>query len=327
MEHQKIIKEIWKKIEGYERIMIHHHIMKDYDALGSSFALKELILSVWPEKKVHVIGETDPCLDLVPPCEEPPAETWDGALVVVCDCSNIERIDGEHWHRGDFIIKIDHHEDFLPFGDISWVDTNYVATAEMIIDMYTVGKELWPFELNQQAKTYLYYGIMTDTNRYYFVHAHQAKNAFKRAVILMENGDISPFDLSNAVYCYTENEVRLDGYLKLNYQRPIEAMAFAKIDTEVLAQNNWKFSEIRGKVNTMMGIKGVRVWALFTENPDDKVIHCELRSSGPTINRIALKYGGGGHRLASGCKLNDWETVGLLIEDLKEAAVSQTEEE
>lgn len=325
-QHKAIIEEIWSKIESYERIMIHHHIMKDYDALGSSFGLKELILSCWPEKEIHVIGETDPKLDLVPPCQDLPPEMWEGALVIVCDCSNTARIDGEHWSKGDFIIKIDHHEDFLPFGDLSWVDTNYVATSEMIIDLFLVGKESRELYLNTNARTYLYYGLMTDTNRFYFVHAHQAATCFKRAQILTEPGDLSPFELANAVYKYSEKEVRLDGYLKLNYLRPIEPFVYAKIDLDVLAKNNWQFSDIRSKVNTMMGIKGVRIWALFTENPEDGVIHCELRSSGPVINRIALKYGGGGHRLASGCKLKDWATAELLIEDLTLAAESVDEE-
>lgn len=320
MDEQQI-KNIWLKIEEYDRIIIHHHVMKDYDALGSSFGLKELILSAWPKKQVHVVGVNEPRLSLVPPCEALAKEQWLGALVIVCDCSNAIRIDGEHWYLADYIIKIDHHEDFQPFGDLSWVNTNYVATSEMVIAMYENGKAHLPLVLNEKARLFLYYGILTDTNRFHFVHSHQASALMKRVAILLEPGDLSPFHITNDVYRYTESEVRIDGYIKLHYERPIPQLVYIKIQQTVLEEKGWTFGEVRGKVNSMMGIMGVKVWALLIENIVEDRIHVELRSAQPTINKLALKYGGGGHKLASGCKLDNWETALALIEDLKLVAV------
>jgi len=320
---ERQIRNIWNKIEDYDRIIIHHHVMKDYDALGSSFGLKELILSVWPNKQVHVVGVNEPRLSLVPPCEALTQDHWLGALVIVCDCSNTVRIDGEHWHLCDYLIKIDHHEDFQPFGDLSWVNTNFVATSEMVIAMYEYAKSYLPVFLNEKARLYLYYGIMTDTNRFHFVHSHQASTLMKRVAILLEPEDLSPFNITNDVYRYSESEVRIDGYIKLHYERPIPQLVFIKVRQSVLEEKSWTFGEVRGKVNSMMGILGVRVWALFIENIVEGKIHVELRSAQPTINKLALKYGGGGHRLASGCKLDDWETAQALIEDLKLAAIEE----
>jgi nanoRNase/pAp phosphatase (c-di-AMP/oligoRNAs hydrolase) len=36
------------------------------------------------------------------------------------------------------------------------------------------------------------------------------------------------------------------------------------------------------------------------------------------IGSLMLKYGGGGHQLACGATLNDWETVDNMIKDLCE---------
>ena len=49
-----------------------------------------------------------------------------------------------------------------------------------------------------------------------------------------------------------------------------------------------------------MGVQGVRIAALMTETPD-KHMKCSLRSIGDIdVSSIAQKFGGGGHRNASG---------------------------
>ena len=53
------------------------------------------------------------------------------------------------------------------------------------------------------------------------------------------------------------------------------------------------FGVSRGMVNTMANIKGVHIWVNFTE--DGESVLAELRSDSMNINRIAVKYGGGGH--------------------------------
>ena len=68
-------------------------------------------------------------------------------------------------------------------------------------------------------------------------------------------------------------------------------------------------------VNTMAGIKGIDVWANFTEDVDGSVV-CEIRSSKYNINPIAEKYGGGGHKAASGCTVKNFDVAYKLLEDL-----------
>ena len=69
-------------------------------------------------------------------------------------------------------------------------------------------------------------------------------------------------------------------------------------------------------VNALGGIDGYPVWALFIEYPDE--IRIRLRSSGPTINELANRYGGGGHAKASGARLTGWEQLKDFITDVNE---------
>ena len=66
----------------------------------------------------------------------------------------------------------------------------------------------------------------------------------------------------------------------------------------------------------MAGIKGIDVWANFTEDFDNGII-VELRSSKYNVNQIAVKYGGGGHPKASGATVESFEVVDQIIADLE----------
>ena len=48
-----IYKQIFKQIKKYDTIVIARHIGADPDALGSQFALKNIILELFPDKKVY----------------------------------------------------------------------------------------------------------------------------------------------------------------------------------------------------------------------------------------------------------------------------------
>jgi phosphoesterase RecJ-like protein len=57
---------------------------------------------------------------------------------------------------------------------------------------------------------------------------------------------------------------------------------------------------------------------------EDNEVLCELRSKELSIVHIARKYGGGGHALACGCTVKDFEQVDQLLNDLDEFIRSET---
>ena len=75
------------------------------------------------------------------------------------------------------------------------------------------------------------------------------------------------------------------------------------------------FTISRGMVNIMSGITEVAIWVNFTEDDNGFVI-AEIRSNKYNINPYALKYGGGGHMLASGATLKNFDEAKALLNDL-----------
>ena len=68
----------------------------------------------------------------------------------------------------------------------------------------------------------------------------------------------------------------------------------------------------------MSDVRGVNVWVNFTET--DAGVLAEIRSNRYNINPIAVKYGGGGHAMASGATLPDRETAMAMLGDLDAVA-------
>ena len=55
-------------------------------------------------------------------------------------------------------------------------------------------------------------------------------------------------------------------------------------------------------INNFNFIKEVLVWATITEDVKNSQYRISIRSRGPSINKIAEEFNGGGHKFASGVR-------------------------
>ena len=69
-------------------------------------------------------------------------------------------------------------------------------------------------------------------------------------------------------------------------------------------------------INDLKFVNEITVWIFLSEDIKSILIRANIRSVGPYVNDTAAKYGGGGHKYASGAKLKDWETADKLINEL-----------
>src|SRR5699024_4761167 len=93
-------------------------------------------------------------------------EVYHEALVIVCDTANTGRISDQRFVQGNKLIKIDHHPNKDPYGDIMWVDTDASSTSEMIYDLYLLFSDL--LKIDEQVARLIYAGIVGDTGRFLF---------------------------------------------------------------------------------------------------------------------------------------------------------------
>lgn len=308
------IQQIKEAIKSYETIIIHRHVRPDPDALGSQGALKEIIQATYPNKKVYSVGEDDPSLTFLTQMEQIKDEVYKKALVIVCDTANRERIDDSRYELADTLIKIDHHPVVDDYGDIRWVDTNASSTSEMIYEFYLQAKQDG-FKLNDEAARLIYAGIVGDTGRFLFPSTTK-KTLQYAADIVTYSFDVT--SLYDNLYRTREAIARLKGYILQNYQLSETGVSSIKLTKEILADFNVKPIETGQIVGIFGNIDGIRAWAVFVE--EESSIRVRMRSKGPAINKIAEKYEGGGHPLAAGATIYDWEDMDKVIRDLESAS-------
>ena len=119
-----IYKQIFKAIKKYDTIVIARHIGADPDALGAQFALKEIILKLFPNKKVYAVGNPASRFKFFGTSDKIDNIDTTKGLCMVLDTPDIKRIDGANINNFEYVIKIDHHPFIDKYGNIEYIDDN-----------------------------------------------------------------------------------------------------------------------------------------------------------------------------------------------------------
>ncbi len=305
-------RQIIDTISKYETIIIHRHVRPDPDAYGSAFGLREILRATYPNKKVYTTGEHEETLSFLTMPDKVTDDQFKDALVIVTDTANTERVDDQRYKTGAFLLKIDHHPNDDPYGDLLWVNTDASSASEMIYDLYEEGKKVADWTMSDEAARLLFAGIVGDTGRFMF-HSTSRKTFETAGDLISYNFDRTK--LFNGMYEVDRNLLNLQGYIYQKFVIDDNGMAYVKLTMDTLKEFGVTSSETSLLVGSLGNVKGIRAWVIFIEESDQ--IRVRLRSKGPIINELAKEFGGGGHPLASGASVYSWEEADRVIEKLK----------
>ena len=301
---------VLQEIRNFDTIIIHRHSRPDGDAMGSQIGLKHLILENFPGKRVYCVGDEAGYLSFMEDSQmdEIPDSTYEGALALVLDCGGEHLISDDRWKLAAKTARMDHHLYTGCFTDVEAIDSTFESCCGLIALM---AKEAG-WNKNTLAARSLYTGMVTDSGR--FRYDSTSSRTFLLASWLMEAG-IDTEALYKELYADDFENKRRKAEFMLKTQFTPNRVAWIYTTAQELEELGMStFAVSRGMVNTMADIRGTDIWVNFTEA--DGGVLCELRSAGPNINPIAVKYGGGGHAKASGAKVADRETAMAMLADL-----------
>lgn len=303
----KVFKEILNTIKEYDTIMIHGHTRPDGDCIGSQFGLKYLILDNFPDKKVYVVGETSDYVKFVGVPDGADDDLYKGALAIVVDCGNSERISDQRYKFAQKLIKIDHHIEDTPYGDIKYVEEEAASCTQIICDFAREMKLM----VTERAAYPLYVGMVTDSGRFRFDSV--TPNTFLDAAFLLSCG-VNIEDVDNNLSVTNLKTLKLTGYVLNNFKTTENGVAYICMTREIVEEYGVSNEEAANQVSSLAGIEGYPVWCLMMEYSKDE-IRIRLRSRGPEIKTLANEYGGGGHAKASGAKLENWDELPKFLSD------------
>lgn len=304
--------KILAQIKKYNRIVIHRHQRPDPDAIGSQVGLAKILQASFPHKQIKVVGKQIDGLSWLGQMDDVDNDFFDDALVIVIDTANAPRIDDRRFDQGACLIKIDHHPNDEPFGDLMWVKEAASSSSELVYDFYNQFKA--ELVLPQDAASDLYAGIVGDTGR--FMYSATSAHTHEVVAGLMATG----FDMVKVNQILDEIPVsvaHLSAYLYDHLTISEQGAAHLVLTKEILEKFDLKDAGTAGIVPLPGHIAQVKCWAIFVEQ-DDHSFRVRLRSKGPVINELAKRHHGGGHPLASGAKAADRDEVTQIVKELEE---------
>jgi len=305
--------------EQAETIALACHVNPDGDALGSLLALGIALREKYKDKQITLLSHdgVPEVYEFLPLSGEilsdSPLLGYD--LAIALDSGEASRT-GERifpiFAASSIRMDIDHHIGEGAFGDVRLLDTKAAATAEIVYDLILqLGTPI-----TTEIATCLLTGVITDTGSFRFMNV--TPRTLRTAASLIEAG-ASPSLIAERVFDNrTYAATKLMGLaLSTVRQEAGGKIIYAAVRYADLVETAATDQDTEGFISYIRSIRGSEVALLFRETEVGN-IRISLRSSERVnVSEIAQQFGGGGHRMASGCtfhgSLEDAEAALLKV--------------
>lgn len=314
------LKTILKKIKKAKRIVIARHIGPDPDALGSQFGLRALIKANYPEKEVYAIGAPSYKLKFMGTLDKMTEDLYIDALGIILDTPDIKRIDGIELSKFKDVVKIDHHPYVDTFGETEWIEDSASSVSQMIMELAIKAK--WQIDL--PIAKILYIGLIADTNR--FMYSSTTLKTFQILAKLLEQTNLDVSTCYDQLYMRPLNEFRFKGFLEQTLKLTENGFGYIIVNNDTLVDYGVDTASAGNMINDFNFVEGMYAWATIIEDVKNNIVRVSIRSRGPIVNEVAASFGGGGHEMASGVRLPNFELVDQLIADLDEVCKQYKQE-
>ncbi|MBP5598806.1 MAG: bifunctional oligoribonuclease/PAP phosphatase NrnA [Lachnospiraceae bacterium] len=309
--NSEIKKAILEKIKSYDKIIISRHTRPDGDAIGSTLGLAKILRLSFPEKKVLVANDDYSEYVSFLGKEDGPLsdEEYKDALSIILDSGTPSRISNKQYTLAKEIIKIDHHIDVEPYGNISWVEEERSSACEMVVDFYVTFKDELKFD--PDAALCLFTGMCTDSGR--FKYDSTSGDTLRLAAVCLDQG-IDMDTLFARLYLEEFDYYKFQSYVFGKMQITENGVAYIYVDKKMQKKFNLNHEQASNVVSMLSEIKGSIIWLAFIDNEDGS-IRVRLRSRFTTVDKLGNKYHGGGHAKAAGGTVYSKSEMKALIAD------------
>jgi len=292
-------------IKARNDFLLTTHINSDCDGVGAIIGCAGLLKKLGKNYEIILPDPPQEKLSFLDGVDEfsaygESAERKKFRSVLIFDVPNLDRIgparnliaeDAE-------ILNADHHISNNYYGTINLVLADYAAASHIVAEFFRE-TGITP---DAAAASALYAGIITDTGRFRFDNTRP--ETFRTAAWLVECG-ADPEKIARLLF-YQNSLESIQALGKV-----LDSMEFydggkvavSRLDYDFLSSKSGGKVDTEGFVNQLLGIKEVETAFLFREYERNSW-RVNLRSQGEVnVNKLAEKFGGGGHPKASGAKI------------------------
>ena len=289
------IQQAWDLIQKAQKITLLTHQNPDADGISACAALDLIFAKMG--KTVEAVYPTKPEFPLTrqPRMVHINTHTQIPDLIIALDTANYARLYYPEMFKSIPLINIDHHVSSNINGTCNLLNPVASSTCE---ELFLLIKQWAPDMIDQAVAECLLFGMLYDTQVF---HTQATKPYTLRiAAELMDYG-ANVFDLKNELLANKSPKIiALWGRVLSNIQiSPSGNAAWATITQKDLKAFDVMPVALVGFSNFLWEIGGVDITAVFYETETGKS-KISLRSKTSDVNALANKFGGGGHKNASG---------------------------
>jgi len=291
-------------LQRSRKVIVSGHIMPDGDCVGSVAALGLALARLGKEATMALPDPVPELFRFLPGTADfltgETALGGDYDTFMVLDCSVPERLGvlRPFLERRLTVCNIDHHVSSHSFAHYNYIDPRAAATAEIVQDLCT----LLGVEITPEIAACLYTGIVTDTGS--FQYENTTPETHRRAAALIEHG--APVHEIN-IQLYEQKplaHLRLLGVvLPTLGLTPCGRVAWMSVTRRLLDSLRAGDEHVNGLINYARSVRGVEVALLFREITPGRYKISFRSKEVVDVNRLAARFGGGGHVRAAGCVL------------------------
>lgn len=300
-------------LDQHHRILLTTHENPDGDAIGSLVALARFLEGQGKDVRMVITPDLPPFLAWLDPDQtlerfDPQVRHHDLAqwpdLWLIVDASEPSRLGDLHpLFQASSASKasLDHHLKSSPGPfDLDFTDARASASAELVFEIISARL---PRPLPLPIAQAIYTGLVDDTGSFRFSNA--TPKVHRMAADLIEDGADPALTYQNLYHQGRPQRLKLFGKafasLRLLDGGRYASLTVTQADMQACEAAH---EDLEGLVNKPLELKGVEVAALLSEREGGS-IKVSLRSrSHVDVNAICKELGGGGHRQASGAKLD-----------------------
>jgi bifunctional oligoribonuclease and PAP phosphatase NrnA len=295
-------------IQSSQSFVLTTHQSPDGDGLGAESALAAALAPMG--KTVHVINNdsaparyrflpgSDSFIVFRPHEHQELLYTADA--IILLDCARPERTGrpakGISAAQAT-TVAIDHHLD-SGWARVDLINPAVAATTMLVYELI----HRLTVELTPEIAQALYTGIVSDTDC--FRHPNTTPETHYVAARLLEAG-ASLETVHEAMFgSWSLERLKFQGHFLSTIRTAARGrLTWNVISLADLTEWGQTSADTEGLVEQELGLAGVKMAALFLEEPDN-VVRLSLRSrGGVTVDGLARELGGGGHKRAAGARL------------------------
>jgi phosphoesterase RecJ-like protein len=288
-----------------KKIFLSSHLRPDADALGSELALADMLRQLGKEVTIVNPGASPDHLMFldkkreirsIADCAPGWSKDYDG--IIVLDTSSWQQL-GElaavikNSPAKKFVI--DHHLSGDDLGALEFKDTSSPATGCLLFEL---AKNLG-WQINLEVANSLFAAICTDTG--WFRFPATTSNTYRSIAELIDIG-VEPHAMYRELYEQGSlSKLQLSGTVLTRVQVDAEGrLAYTYVSQDDFKKTKSHPADTENLVNECLKIMGTEIAMIFVEQMN-RTVKISFRSRGQyDVAKIAEKFSGGGHKLASG---------------------------